>query len=166
MPINLMLVLTAKCWTSRTVPLARRRRGYPPVAPLITLCRCWRVSSHPPSLQVVIIVGETGSGKTTQMTQYLHEGGFTQWVFFSFACVCFILLLVFFVFHVHDDAVLLYYILVVHPINRRFFARHIVLPLRHPARAALLETLPLCGFSPVQIPLLSGVRRFTLQILD
>eukprot|EP00904_Undaria_pinnatifida_P006256 jgi/Undpi1/2760/HiC_scaffold_14.g06137.m1 len=28
--------------------------------------------------QVVIIVGETGSGKTTQMTQYLHEGGFTQ----------------------------------------------------------------------------------------
>jgi len=27
--------------------------------------------------QVVIVVGETGSGKTTQMTQYLHEEGFT-----------------------------------------------------------------------------------------
>eukprot|EP00889_Picochlorum_renovo_P003149 jgi/Picre1/30179/NNA_005548.t1 len=28
--------------------------------------------------QVVIVVGETGSGKTTQMTQYLHEEGFTK----------------------------------------------------------------------------------------
>ena len=28
--------------------------------------------------QVVIVVGETGSGKTTQMTQYLHEEGFTR----------------------------------------------------------------------------------------
>jgi pre-mRNA-splicing factor ATP-dependent RNA helicase DHX38/PRP16 len=28
--------------------------------------------------QIIIIVGETGSGKTTQLTQYLHEGGFTQ----------------------------------------------------------------------------------------
>ena len=28
--------------------------------------------------QVVIIVGETGSGKTTQLTQYLHEAGFTK----------------------------------------------------------------------------------------
>lgn len=27
---------------------------------------------------IVIIVGETGSGKTTQMTQYLHEEGFTD----------------------------------------------------------------------------------------
>jgi len=26
---------------------------------------------------IIIIVGETGSGKTTQMTQYLHEGGYT-----------------------------------------------------------------------------------------
>lgn len=25
--------------------------------------------------QIVVVVGETGSGKTTQMTQYLHEGG-------------------------------------------------------------------------------------------
>ena len=29
--------------------------------------------------QVVIIVGETGSGKTTQLTQYLHEDGYTEW---------------------------------------------------------------------------------------
>lgn len=28
--------------------------------------------------QVLIIVGETGSGKTTQLTQYLHEGGYTK----------------------------------------------------------------------------------------
>ncbi|KAG2382425.1 hypothetical protein C9374_005627 [Naegleria lovaniensis] len=28
--------------------------------------------------QVIIIVGETGSGKTTQLTQYLHEAGYTQ----------------------------------------------------------------------------------------
>jgi pre-mRNA-splicing factor ATP-dependent RNA helicase DHX38/PRP16 len=26
---------------------------------------------------VVVVVGETGSGKTTQMTQYLHEDGYT-----------------------------------------------------------------------------------------
>ncbi len=29
--------------------------------------------------QVVVIVGETGSGKTTQLTQYLHESGFTDY---------------------------------------------------------------------------------------
>ena len=28
--------------------------------------------------QVLVVVGETGSGKTTQMTQYLHEAGFTR----------------------------------------------------------------------------------------
>lgn len=27
---------------------------------------------------IVVIVGETGSGKTTQLTQYLHEEGFTN----------------------------------------------------------------------------------------
>ena len=27
--------------------------------------------------QVVIIVGQTGSGKTTQISQYLHEAGWT-----------------------------------------------------------------------------------------
>eukprot|EP00741_Cyanophora_paradoxa_P010401 tig00020531_g10059.t1 len=29
--------------------------------------------------QVIVIVGETGSGKTTQMTQYLHEEGYTAY---------------------------------------------------------------------------------------
>ncbi|CAH8553351.1 Pre-mRNA-splicing factor ATP-dependent RNA helicase PRP16 [Schistosoma haematobium] len=29
--------------------------------------------------QIVVIVGETGSGKTTQLTQYLHEDGFTTY---------------------------------------------------------------------------------------
>ncbi|TPX35547.1 hypothetical protein SmJEL517_g02068 [Synchytrium microbalum] len=29
--------------------------------------------------QVVIVVGETGSGKTTQLTQYLHEEGYTKY---------------------------------------------------------------------------------------
>lgn len=28
---------------------------------------------------VVIIVGETGSGKTTQLTQYLHEDGYSKY---------------------------------------------------------------------------------------
>lgn len=28
--------------------------------------------------QVLIIEGETGSGKTTQIPQYLHEAGFTS----------------------------------------------------------------------------------------
>jgi len=28
---------------------------------------------------VVIVVGETGSGKTTQLTQYLHEDGYTNY---------------------------------------------------------------------------------------
>lgn len=29
--------------------------------------------------QIVVIVGETGSGKTTQLTQYLHEEGYSQY---------------------------------------------------------------------------------------
>ena len=28
--------------------------------------------------QIIIVVAETGSGKTTQLTQYLHEGGYTK----------------------------------------------------------------------------------------
>nr|GFC55095.1 pre-mRNA-splicing factor ATP-dependent RNA helicase DEAH7 [Tanacetum cinerariifolium] len=29
--------------------------------------------------QVIVVVGETGSGKTTQLTQYLHEDGYTTY---------------------------------------------------------------------------------------
>lgn len=29
------------------------------------------------AFQVLVCVGETGSGKTTQLTQYLHEAGYT-----------------------------------------------------------------------------------------
>lgn len=32
----------------------------------------------PPVAQVLIVIGETGSGKTTQMTQYLAEAGFAS----------------------------------------------------------------------------------------
>ena len=43
---------------------------------------------------IVVIVGETGSGKTTQLTQYLHEEGFSKFglvflkafVIFKFPC--------------------------------------------------------------------------------
>ena len=27
---------------------------------------------------ILIVIGETGSGKTTQLTQYLHEDGYTN----------------------------------------------------------------------------------------
>jgi len=28
--------------------------------------------------RILIVIGETGSGKTTQITQYLHEAGLTK----------------------------------------------------------------------------------------
>lgn len=41
-----------------------------PCSSLLFLCR---------DNSIVIVVGETGSGKTTQLTQYLHEDGYTDY---------------------------------------------------------------------------------------
>lgn len=30
-------------------------------------------------LLIIMIIGETGSGKTTQLTQYLHEDGYSKY---------------------------------------------------------------------------------------
>lgn len=49
------------------------RTGFPlrPLSALLALpCR---------DNSIVIVVGETGSGKTTQLTQYLHEDGYTDY---------------------------------------------------------------------------------------
>ncbi|KAG5046435.1 hypothetical protein JHK86_015841 [Glycine max] len=64
------------CWIGLLIPLS----AFPAVSlcpQLSSLCldccgRC--VSTH----RVLVIVGETGSGKTTQIPQYLHEAGYTK----------------------------------------------------------------------------------------
>jgi len=40
--------------------------------------QCARLRLKLTSLVVVIVVGETGSGKTTQLAQYLYEDGYCQ----------------------------------------------------------------------------------------
>lgn len=52
--------------------IRRQRRSLPVFATRSSLMKIIR--DH----NVVIIVGETGSGKTTQLTQYLHEEGYTK----------------------------------------------------------------------------------------
>jgi HrpA-like RNA helicase len=39
-------------------------------------CLGWQVEKKPHLPLVVIVVGETGSGKTTQLAQFLYEDGF------------------------------------------------------------------------------------------
>lgn len=57
---------------ARTKTMQEQREFLPVFAVRESLLRIVRDN------QVVIIVGETGSGKTTQLTQYLHEDGYTN----------------------------------------------------------------------------------------
>ncbi|KAG2187165.1 hypothetical protein INT44_004837 [Umbelopsis vinacea] len=57
---------------ARTKTIQEQREFLPAFAVRESLLRIVRDN------QVVIIVGETGSGKTTQLTQYLHEDGYTN----------------------------------------------------------------------------------------
>ena len=54
---------------SKTKTLKQQREFLPVYAVRKELLRIVRDNS------VIVIVGETGSGKTTQLTQYLHEDG-------------------------------------------------------------------------------------------
>ncbi|KAG2440689.1 hypothetical protein HYH02_010267 [Chlamydomonas schloesseri] len=58
---------------SRNKTLAQQRRSLPVYGVRDELLQVIREN------QVVVVVGETGSGKTTQMTQYLHEDGYTKY---------------------------------------------------------------------------------------
>ena len=57
---------------SKTKTIAEQRRFLPVFSVREELMQVIREN------QVVVVVGETGSGKTTQMTQYLHEADFTK----------------------------------------------------------------------------------------
>ncbi|XP_017025155.1 pre-mRNA-splicing factor ATP-dependent RNA helicase PRP16 [Drosophila kikkawai] len=57
---------------SRKKSISEQRRFLPVFASRQELLNVIRENS------VIIIVGETGSGKTTQLTQYLHEDGYSQ----------------------------------------------------------------------------------------
>lgn len=57
---------------SKSMSLAEQRQFLPIYKVRKPLCKILRENN------VVIIVGETGSGKTTQLTQYLHEEGFSK----------------------------------------------------------------------------------------
>ena len=57
---------------SKTLTIQQQREFLPVFTVKEELCNVVRES------QVVVIVGETGSGKTTQLTQYLHEAGMTS----------------------------------------------------------------------------------------
>lgn len=58
---------------SRTKTLREQRQYLPAFACRDELLRVVREN------QVVVVIGETGSGKTTQLCQFLHEDGYTQY---------------------------------------------------------------------------------------
>ncbi|GAC75786.1 mRNA splicing factor ATP-dependent RNA helicase [Moesziomyces antarcticus T-34] len=58
---------------SRTKTLKEQRQFLPAFACRDDLMRIIREN------QVIVVVGETGSGKTTQLAQFLHEDGYTQY---------------------------------------------------------------------------------------
>ena len=57
---------------ARTKTITEQRQYLPIYASREELSKLIRENS------VVIIVGETGSGKTTQLVQYLHEDGYSK----------------------------------------------------------------------------------------
>ena len=57
---------------SRSKPIKQQREFLPIYASRAELLHIIRENS------VVVIVGETGSGKTTQLVQYLHEEGYSK----------------------------------------------------------------------------------------
>ena len=57
--------------SNKRLPIARQRQLLPIYAQRTALLHA--VETH----RTVVVVGETGSGKTTQLPQYLHEAGWT-----------------------------------------------------------------------------------------
>lgn len=66
-----MLVVAGEL-SSHKAPAKRDTRTVPALT-----CPGSPVPAHA-SVQVLVVIGETGSGKTTQMTQYLAESGYTS----------------------------------------------------------------------------------------
>lgn len=70
-------------WQSCHACFALRRASRARCACCACCTRACHACSHPASRprarpQVLVVIGETGSGKTTQMTQYLAESGYTS----------------------------------------------------------------------------------------
>lgn len=65
--------LNSQAWGWEVAVSSRRLRGGLPLSSFALAFSPCRDNS------IVIVVGETGSGKTTQLTQYLHEDGYTDY---------------------------------------------------------------------------------------
>ena len=68
------------CWAGLVASAAAKRCGQG--RPVCCTAASQQInppsSTARPSPQVLVVIGETGSGKTTQMTQYLAESGYTS----------------------------------------------------------------------------------------